>query len=121
VARDARPEIGVVYAAPEDPVDRRLAAIWAEMLGIDRVGADDGFFELGGSSLLAVHMMGRVRKEYPVDLSVTTLFEAPTVRALGRVIRSRGASAPGAAAGHGRSHPQPGAGDDRRTLDAAGR
>jgi acyl transferase domain-containing protein len=87
--RDARPEIASVYVAPEEVVDRRLAAIWAEMLGIDRVGADDSFFELGGSSLLAVHMMGRVRKEYPVELSVTTLFEAPTVRALGGLIRSR--------------------------------
>ena len=79
----------ILEMAPEDVVDRRLAAIWAEMLGIDRVGADDSFFELGGSSLLAVHMMGRVRKEYPVELSVTTLFEAPTVRALGGLIRSR--------------------------------
>ncbi len=117
--RDPRPEIGIVYVAPEDPVDRRLAVIWAEMLGIDRVGADDSFFELGGSSLVAVHMMGRVRKEYPVELSVTTLFEAPTVRALGRVIRSRRAEPPG---------PPPGVRapvaalptEDRRTLDAAG-
>jgi NAD(P)-dependent dehydrogenase (short-subunit alcohol dehydrogenase family)/acyl carrier protein len=117
--RAARPEIGVVYAAPEDPVDRRLAAIWAEMLGVDRVGADDGFFELGGSSLLAVHMMARVRKEYPVDLSVTTLFEAPTVRALGEVIRSRRAEPPGPPPASGRAArlaPR----DDRRTLDAAG-
>jgi NAD(P)-dependent dehydrogenase (short-subunit alcohol dehydrogenase family)/acyl carrier protein len=92
--RDTRPEIASVYVAPEEAVDRRLAAIWAEMLGIDRVGADDSFFELGGSSLLAVHMMGRVRKEYPVELSVTTLFEAPTVRALGGLIRSRFVGSP---------------------------
>jgi hypothetical protein len=59
-----------------------------------------------------------VRKEYPVELSVTTLFEAPTVRALGRVIRERGAPA-----GPPPGHTQPGAvpKDDRRALDAAGR
>jgi acyl transferase domain-containing protein len=115
-ARDARPEIGAVYVAPEDPVDQRLAAIWADMLGIDRVGADDSFFELGGSSLLAVHMMGRVRREYPVELSVTTLFEAPTVRTLGQVIRTRRAGPAGG--------PPPSAApptNDRRTLDAARR
>jgi len=119
-ARVARPEIGVVYTAPEDPVDRRLAAIWAEMLGVDRVGADDGFFELGGSSLLAVHMMGRVRTEYPVDLAVTTLFEAPTVRALGQVIRSRHAEPSGSPSASGRAQARPAPRQDRRTLDAAG-
>jgi phthiocerol/phenolphthiocerol synthesis type-I polyketide synthase E len=87
--RHARPEMSAVYVTPEDPVDRQLATLWAQMLGIDRVGADDNFFELGGSSLLAVHLMGRVRKEFPVELSVATLFEAPTVRALGHLIRSR--------------------------------
>jgi len=124
-ARDARPELGSVYVAPEDPVDQRLAAIWAEMLGIDRVGADDSFFELGGSSLLAVHMMGRVRKEYPVELSVTTLFEAPTVRSLGGVIRSRRAGPPGPpgppSGGDHLSHAGTRATHDRRTSDAAGK
>jgi phthiocerol/phenolphthiocerol synthesis type-I polyketide synthase E len=87
--RHARPEIGTVYVAPEGPVERRLAALWAELLGIDRVGLDDNFFELGGSSLLAVHLMGRVRKEYPIDVSVATLFEAPSVRSLSGMIQSR--------------------------------
>lgn len=119
--RDARPEIGTVYVAPEDAVDRRLASIWADMLGIDRVGADDSFFELGGSSLLAVHMMGRVRREYPVELSVTTLFEAPTVRTLGQVIRSLGAGAAGPAPPLGRDPAAAHRTQDRRTLDAAGR
>jgi acyl transferase domain-containing protein/acyl carrier protein len=87
--RHARPEIGMVYVAPEGPVERRLAGLWAELLGIDRVGLDDNFFELGGSSLLAVHLMGRVRSEYPIDVSVATLFEAPSVRSLSGIIQSR--------------------------------
>jgi phthiocerol/phenolphthiocerol synthesis type-I polyketide synthase E len=87
--RHARPELSSVYVPPEDPIERRVAEIWAELLGIDRVGVDDNFFELGGSSLLAVHLMGRLKKEYPVEVSVATLFEAPSVRVLSRVIRSR--------------------------------
>ncbi len=87
--RHARPQMSAVYVAPEDPVERRLVALWGSMLGIDRVGVDDSFFELGGSSLLAIHLIGRLKKEYPVDLSVATLFEASTVRTLSRVIRSR--------------------------------
>jgi phthiocerol/phenolphthiocerol synthesis type-I polyketide synthase E len=97
VARHARPELGSVYAPPEDPIERRVAAVWGELLGIDRVGVDDNFFELGGSSLLAVHLMGRLKKEYPVELSVATLFEAPSVRALSGVIRSRRQEEPGLA------------------------
>src|SRR5207245_1869574 len=57
--RHPRPEMSAAYVAPEDPVERELAALWGEMLGIERVGLDDNFFELGGDSLLAVHLMGR--------------------------------------------------------------
>jgi len=88
-----RPDLHTVYVPPEDATERRLAEIWAQLLGIDRVGLDDNFFELGGSSLLAVHLMGKLRKEFDADLSVATLFEAPTVRALSRVIRAPGAAA----------------------------
>ncbi len=100
-----RPELGVVYVPPEDPVERRLAAIWGELLGIDRVGVDDNFFELGGSSLLAVHLMGKVKKEFPVErLSVASLFEAPTVRALREVITARRGPEPGLARSADRGH-----------------
>jgi acyl transferase domain-containing protein/acyl carrier protein len=84
-----RPELSAVYVAPEEAVERWLASLWGELLGIDKVGLDDNFFELGGSSLVAVHMMGRVRKQYPVDVSVATLFEGPSVRALAAIVRAR--------------------------------
>ncbi len=118
--RHSRPEMGAVYVAPEDPVERRLAALWGEMLGIDRVGVDDNFFELGGSSLLAVHLMGRLKKEYPVELSVATLFEASTVRTLSRVIRSRQRTDPGLARSADRGQARKGTRKrQRRTSDAA--
>jgi NAD(P)-dependent dehydrogenase (short-subunit alcohol dehydrogenase family)/acyl carrier protein len=85
-----RPELHTVYVAPEDPLERRLAEIWGQLLGVDRVGLDDNFFELGGSSLLAVHLMGKLRLEFTADLPVATLFEAATVRALSAIIRGAG-------------------------------
>jgi acyl transferase domain-containing protein len=97
-----RPQMSAPYVAAEEAVERRLAAVWGEMLGIDRVGVDDNFFELGGDSLLAVHLMGRLRKEYAVELSVATLFEGSTVRALSRIIRSRQSPDPRLARSAGR-------------------
>jgi acyl carrier protein len=118
--RGPRPQMSAVYVAPDDAVERRLAALWGEMLGIERVGVDDNFFELGGSSLLAIHLMGRLKKDYPVELSVATLFEASTVRTLSRVIRSRQAPDPGLARSAERGQARNGTRKrQRRTSDAA--
>jgi acyl carrier protein len=77
-----RTGFGGAYVAPEPGVEQSLAAIWSEVLGLDRVGADDNFFDLGGSSLLlqAVH----VRLEALVERKVpmVELFQFPTVRTL---------------------------------------
>jgi acyl transferase domain-containing protein len=85
-----RPELHTVFVAPEDAIERRVAEIWSRLLGLDRVGVDDNFFELGGSSLVGLHLVGQVKKEFAAELSAATLFEAPTVRALSRVIRGQG-------------------------------
>ncbi|HHI69984.1 MAG TPA: hypothetical protein ENJ91_03195, partial [Rhodobacteraceae bacterium] len=71
-----------------DPVTAKLADIWGEILGIDDIGIDDDFFALGGHSLNAVRMFGRVRKEYGVNLPLATLFEAPTIGLLSKHIKS---------------------------------
>jgi acyl carrier protein len=115
-----RPDLHTVYVVPADAIERRLAEIWGQLLGLDRVGVDDNFFELGGSSLLAVHLMGKLRKEFTADLSVTTLFDAPTVRALSRIIHApRGADKEldrSQDRGHLRRQSRKG---QRRTSDAA--
>ncbi|WP_296268056.1 non-ribosomal peptide synthase/polyketide synthase [Pseudomonas sp. UBA6562] len=69
------------YAAPQSPTEAAMAAIWAEVLGVERVGRHDDFFELGGHSLLAVTLVERLRKAGLV-IDVRVLFAQPTVAAL---------------------------------------
>ncbi|NNC07214.1 amino acid adenylation domain-containing protein, partial [Corallococcus exiguus] len=80
--------------APRDDTERALAEIFAQVLGIARVGVRDSFFELGGHSLLATQVAARVRTRLGQEVPLRTLFEAPTVEALARRISSSGAVAP---------------------------
>jgi amino acid adenylation domain-containing protein len=77
------------YVAPRDEIERQIAAIWAELLGLERVGAEDDFFALGGHSLLATQATMRIRRLYG-DVPLRALLAAPTVAALAEVVRARG-------------------------------
>ncbi|HEY7216731.1 MAG TPA: amino acid adenylation domain-containing protein, partial [Thermoanaerobaculia bacterium] len=82
------------YLPPRTPVEEVLAGIWAELLGIDRVGAADNFFELGGHSLLATQVTSRLRGAFGVEMPLRDLFEAPTPAELAvRVEAARQAAA----------------------------
>lgn len=74
-----RPELGSDYVAPRDEVEAQLVGFWKELLGTERVGVNDDFFQLGGHSLVAVRLFRMIRSEYGVDLPISTLFERPTV------------------------------------------
>ncbi|MGI5531252.1 amino acid adenylation domain-containing protein [Streptomyces syringium] len=77
--------------APRTAVEREIAHIWREVLGIRRIGIQDNFFELGGHSLLATQVATRVRQTLGVDVPLRELFEARTVEALAsRVEQYRG-------------------------------
>ncbi len=83
-----RPDLERSYAAPDTPLEESLAAIWQEVLAVDRVGIDDDFFDLGGHSLLAVKMLARVQQSLGVDLALANVFEYSTVRELASVVSS---------------------------------
>ncbi|HVG45404.1 MAG TPA: phosphopantetheine-binding protein, partial [Longimicrobium sp.] len=70
------------YEAPVGKVEQALAGIWAELLGVERVGRGDDFFMLGGHSLLAVQMISRVRQVMEVELALGAVFEKPVLSAL---------------------------------------
>ncbi|HEU0076104.1 MAG TPA: phosphopantetheine-binding protein, partial [Longimicrobiaceae bacterium] len=80
------PEGGEEYVAPRTPTEEALAAIWAEVLGLERVGANDNFFDLGGHSLLVVQLHARLRETLAPGLSVADLFGIRTLADLARQV-----------------------------------
>ncbi|MDY6950352.1 MAG: phosphopantetheine-binding protein, partial [Thermodesulfobacteriota bacterium] len=84
-----RPDLAGALVAPSTAVERWIASVWQDLLGLVRVGVHDDFFALGGHSLLAVQVMARLQKVFQADLPLQRLFEAPTVRALSQVITAR--------------------------------
>ncbi len=87
-----RPRTSATYVEPRNPTERVLSRMWAEVLGVERVGADDDFLELGGHSLLAIRLIGRIRDAFDVELSPRRFFEAPTVAAMAQEIASIGST-----------------------------
>ncbi len=80
-------DIEHVYLTPRDEIERRLATIWAGVLGCDRVAPEDDFFELGGHSLLAVQLISRIAEEFGEAPPLITLFRAPTLGAFATHVR----------------------------------
>jgi acyl carrier protein len=81
-----RTEIIDASVAPPTPFEAVLVQIWAEVLGLERVGVHDNFFALGGHSLLATQIISRVRDAFQVELPLRTLFQAPTVSELALIL-----------------------------------
>jgi acyl carrier protein len=79
----------VAYAPPEGPVAEFLASVWEEQLGVDRVGREDSFFALGGTSLLAMQMMVRLCREFDITLPLSTVFTRPRLGDLARTAEDR--------------------------------
>jgi amino acid adenylation domain-containing protein len=93
VDRAALPEPGAAhrnlttpYVPPGNPQQTLIRDIWAEALGVDGVGVEDDFLELGGNSLQAMQIAARISQTFDVDVSVRVLFDAPTVGRLAEVV-----------------------------------
>ncbi|HEV7783775.1 MAG TPA: non-ribosomal peptide synthetase, partial [Thermoanaerobaculia bacterium] len=78
----ARPEREGDFVTPRTAAEETVAAIWREVLGLDRVGATDNFFELGGHSLLLPQVMHRLRSAFQIEIPLRTLFDEPSVESL---------------------------------------
>ena len=72
-------EQSVEFIPPRNETEEILANIWAEMLELDAVGVKDNFFDLGGHSLLATQIIARVKDHFQIELSLSALFETPTI------------------------------------------
>ena len=83
------------FVLPSTPTEELLATIWADFLGVERVGIHDNFFELGGHSLLALRLFAKIEKVFGRTFSIATLFEAPTVKDLADVIDQKQSLAAG--------------------------
>jgi amino acid adenylation domain-containing protein len=79
-----RPATAAAYEAPQTELERTLAGVWRELLGVERIGRHDNFFELGAHSLLVVRAHSRLREALGRELSVVDLFRHPSVGALAR-------------------------------------
>ena len=94
--------------APEDPIAEVMAALWAQVLGVERVGLEEDFFQLGGHSLAAAELVMRVREAFELELPLRCLFEARTVSAMAaEIARRKGRESPATTAALPRIVPDP--------------
>ncbi|WP_205878058.1 non-ribosomal peptide synthase/polyketide synthase [Mycobacterium camsae] len=114
------------YRAPATPVEQLLADRYAEVLGLQRVGVDESFFDLGGDSISAMRVIAAINNALNVRLAVRSLFDTPTVEGLARVVGDEAGADPRYAVVHGRSGTEVYARDlkldrfiDTATLEAA--
>jgi len=84
-----RPELSSAYIAPRTAIEREIAEVWQEVLGVEGVGADDNFFDLGGHSLHAIRVHGKLCAKFGNELSLVQLFQFPTITALAGLITQK--------------------------------
>ncbi|MBD2128004.1 amino acid adenylation domain-containing protein [Microcoleus sp. ZQ-A2] len=90
-----RPELEGIYVAPRTSIEAQLAEIWTKVLGLEKVGIHDNFFDLGGHSLLITQLLAKVRDTFKVNLSLRSLFKDPTVANIAKKIAIAQQAKPG--------------------------
>lgn len=94
------------YIAPQTATERRLAAIWQEILALAAIGVSDNFFDVGGTSLLLLRLHARVCSEFGAPIRIVTIFQHPTIRALAGDLDSAAAPTRTASSAHERAAKQ---------------
>ncbi|MBW4717721.1 non-ribosomal peptide synthase/polyketide synthase [Saccharothrix obliqua] len=100
------PEFTGGFTEPRTAAERTVAAVWAEVLGVERVGAEDDFFALGGDSILSIGVTSRLRAAFGVQLSPREVFRNPTVAGLAAALAAGSASDTIPTVPRGSTHPQ---------------
>lgn len=77
------------FVAPQTPLEAQIAAIWIQVLGVERVSVNDNFFDLGGHSLLTTQVIARLRRDFGVALPLNMLFEKPTIQELAQELAAQ--------------------------------
>jgi acyl carrier protein len=80
------PQAVAEYVPPQTMVEEVLAEIWADVLGLERMGTQDAFLDLGGDSMLATQIVARIREMIQVDVSLRDFFDAPTIADMASII-----------------------------------
>ena len=80
----SRPELTVAYVPPRSDIEKKLSSVWSNVLGVDRIGVDDNFFEFGGDSILNIQIVARARK-LGVGITPQQIFDHPTIAELAQV------------------------------------
>ncbi|HSS78730.1 MAG TPA: phosphopantetheine-binding protein, partial [Thermoanaerobaculia bacterium] len=88
-AAHPRPSLATAFVPAQTDLEQSIAAVWQEILGVEPVGVHDNFFELGGNSLAGLRLVQRLRERLGTSLSEVSLYEAPTVGTLARMIAAQ--------------------------------
>ena len=83
----ARPSLANEYLAPRDEIENALVELWEDLLGVDKVGVEDDFFQLGGHSLIAVRLFVQIRKRLGIDHPISVLYDTPTIARFAELVR----------------------------------
>ncbi|MDX2506722.1 MAG: amino acid adenylation domain-containing protein [Gammaproteobacteria bacterium] len=83
-----RPDLSQRYVAPKTKLEKFIADIWLQILNIDRVGVNDAFFELGGSSIKSIQFIGLLGKKLDITIPIVSFFEKPTIKGICSVLNN---------------------------------
>ena len=81
-------ETGIDYVAPRNETEEQLVLIWQKILGKQKIGVKDNFFDLGGHSLKVTRLAGQIQKEFGVIIQLKDVFSNPTIEAVSDIIRA---------------------------------